>query len=457
MNPCHHSRSLLFTLVFLSAGSLISAAEMHTWTNLTGQQIMGEMIGMDIAARAVKVRRSDGLDFNLPIANLSAEDIAYASAEWRKMQSNGTVVAATKPQSGALNLKLLPPRFIIRCSEATRHAAVSKHGGDDRIEAAVTKSLDWLKSQQKETGGWGTSNSIGYTALVLQAYTGHGEGVESSDYGATVQKGCDFLIKKAAANPEGMLASSSSNGAGTYEHGMATTALGELYILARAGSQIPLGLETTFQKAVQLIIDNQNQRGSWTYGGTEAGFPIAYNKSSKGEDLSLANWQIQALAVAKESGIQVSGLDACIKNAMSYLETKQTKDGGYGSDKKDMHYNQWNLSGGAILGQQILGSATKTSKGIRFLRQAFVQDPPDWQKNFNLYAWVSNTSAFFNSGGDDWKFYVSTVMPQIQAAQSADGSFQKGTASWPASGASDPNYRQALCTLQLEVFYRYFK
>ena len=63
--------SSLLSLIVFSSTALSVAAEMHTWTNLTGQQIQGEMTGMDVAARAVKVRRKDGLEFNLPIANLS--------------------------------------------------------------------------------------------------------------------------------------------------------------------------------------------------------------------------------------------------------------------------------------------------------------------------------------------------------------------------------------------------
>jgi hypothetical protein len=154
MKTCRLTPSSLLSLIVFSITALSVAAEMHTWTNLTGQQIQGEMTGMDVAARAVKVRRKDGLEFNLPIANLSAEDIAYASALWRQMQANGAVPAAAAaapaaPPGSVLNLKLLPPRFIARTSAATRLAAIRSNGGDDRIEAAVVKSLDRLKTVQK--------------------------------------------------------------------------------------------------------------------------------------------------------------------------------------------------------------------------------------------------------------------------------------------------------------------
>ncbi len=466
MKTCHLRISSLLAILFLSVASLAVAAEVHTWTNLAGQQIQGEMTGMDVVARAVKVRRTDGLEFNLPIANLSAEDIAYASSQWRQMQANGTanatpLPAATTPaMAGTVNAKLLPPRFIGRISPGSRLALIQQHGGSEKVEDAVNRSLEWLKAKQNADGSWGTgssSNNSGYTGFVLQCFTGHGDGPESASYGTVVSKACEHLIQTATTNPQGMLTVETKSGGSTYAHAIATTALGEVYILAKAGAQMPPNLEATFIKATQLVIDSQNKRGSWTYGGIEAGQPTSYNPGSNGDDLSLANWQLQALVVAKESGIKVTGLDSCIKQAMSYLESKQSKEGGFGNTKPDMHYNQWHMSGGAILGLQMLGSTAKAGKGIRFLRQELTREQPDWQKNFNLYSWSSNTPAFFNAGGDDWKFYVTSVIPQLLAAQSADGSFERGKASWPAAQTAEANYRQALCTLQLEVFYRFAK
>jgi len=448
---------LLISLLYVS----VASAEMRTWTNVSGRTLQAEMTGMDPVSRSVKVKLADGRELALPIADLSAEDIAFAGSQWRKMQINGTANATPAPAAvgtgSVLNTKLLPPRFIGRISPASRIALIQKHGGDPKIEDAVTRSLEWLKSQQSEDGSWGRSNKIGYTGLALQSFTGHGEGSDSATYGTVVEKAVAYLLKTAQASPQGMLASISTSGGGTYEHGIATTALGEAFILARAAGRVPPDLEGGFTKAAQFIIDSQNTRGSWTYGGIEAGHPTSFNPTSKGEDLSLANWQLQALVVAKESGIALKGLDACLKKAVGYVESKQSKDGGFGADSPDRHYNQWHMSGGAILGLQMLGAVSKTAKGVRFLRNSLTQEPPDWQKNFNLYSWCSNTAAFFNSGGDDWKFYLGSVIPQILLTQQEDGSFKNGRASWPAAQAADANYRQALCTLQLEVFYRYAK
>jgi hypothetical protein len=35
--------------------------------------------------------------------------------------------------------------------------------------------------------------------------------------------------------------------------------------------------------------------------------------------------------------------------------------------------------------------------------------------------------------------------------------FKRGRPNWPSGDAADDIYRQTLCTLQLEVYYRYLK
>ena len=54
-------------------------------------------------------------------------------------------------------------------------------------------------------------------------------------------------------------------------------------------------------------------------------------------------------------------------------------------------------------------------------------------------------------------FHNQQFLPQILSAQQPDGSFKAGRPNWPSGDASDPIYRQCLCTLQLEVYYRYLK
>jgi hypothetical protein len=214
-------------------------------------------------------------------------------------------------------------------------------------------------------------------------------------------------------------------------------------------------MREAFEKGVEVIIDNQSPIGAWGYGGEK----IVYNPKT-GNDLSVVGWQYQALKAAKNTSLKINGLHKSIDKTLDYLLTKQTKDGGFGNANRDQGYNQWSLSGCAILGLQTLGKGVKKKeigKGIKFLREFLTAEPLDWNKNCNLYCWYYYTQAFFQAGGEDWKFYNEMFLPQILANQNADGSFKRGRANMPAGNAADEILRQAFCTLQLEVYYRYLK
>jgi hypothetical protein len=369
---------------------------------------------------------------------------------------SGPGLGGTGPSA---QISKLPHLFGGRCSMQSRLEKLRENGGTLECEMAVSRSLAWLKGRQNADGSWGSRNKAAMTGLTLLCYLGRCETPDSAFYGDNVRDGMLYLVELARKNPHGILADNVVSNSATYEHGIATYALGEIYSFYRLGNRSLPGLRETFEKGVQIIIEQQNLQGSWTYGGKDAGLPTAYNKDSRGEDLSVSGWQFQALKAAKHSGLKIAGLDGAIKRCCDYLESKQTKDGGFGKTNRDEHYNQWSLTGCGVLGLQTLAhhKAAPVKKGIRFLREFLTSEPLDWERNCNLYCWYYYTQAFFQAGEDDWKFYNAQFLPQILGAQQADGSFQRGRPNWPAGDAADAIYRQCLCTLQLEVYFRYLK
>jgi hypothetical protein len=353
----------------------------------------------------------------------------------------------------------LPPSMRSRCSPQERLKKLAESGGTPECERAVSNSLEWLKSKQNPDGSWPGPNKAGMTGLALLCYLGRCETPDSPFYGDTVLKGINYLIELSNKNPYGYIGEEIKSGGSTYAHGIATYALGEMYTLARLGNKELPGMKDAFVKGVKLIIENQNQRGSWTYGGIEAGKPYGYNKDSKGEDLSVAGWQFQALKAAKNSSLKIDGLHAALDKMVDYVLAKQTKDGGFGNANRDQHYNQWSLTGVGTLALQTAakGKTKATNEGLKFLRRFLEAEPLDWNKNCNPYCWYYYTQTFFQAGADDWKFYNQQLLPQLLSAQNPDGSFKKGRANWPSGDTPDPVYRQTMCTLMLEVYYRYLK
>jgi hypothetical protein len=375
---------------------------------------------------------------------------------------------STRPRTGrgpgtAAGWVPLPPDMRARCSARERLEKLRQTGGRPECEAAVSKSLEWLKTKQNPDGSWGRANKAAMTGLTLLCYLGRCETPDSPFYGDNVMKGILYLIELSKKNEWGFITEDFKGNAGAYEHGIATYALGEMYTLARLGSKSLPGMREAFEKGVELIIKCQNKdgrgAGSWDYYTKN----VAENGQwgSGREDLSVAGWQYQALKAAKHTGLKINGLSGAIEKCLDYIERLQTKDGGIGNPSRDAHYNQWSLTGAGVLGLQTLGKGNKKtaiSKGIKFLRDFITAEPLDWNRNCNLYCWYYYTQAFFQQGGEDWKFYNEQFLPQILANQNPDGSWKTGRANWEAgSTRGNEIYHQTLCTLQLEVYYRYLK
>ncbi len=365
------------------------------------------------------------------------------------------------PGSGAGFISL-PKIMQSRCSPAERAQKMRENGGNEDCETAVKKGLKWLKEKQNPDGSWGSNDRAGMTGLALLAYLGHCETPESPTYGETVLKGITFLIELGQKNNNqfnGIFSQVPSSIRSTYEHGIATYALGEVYSFAKLGKRELPGLRQSFERGVQIIIEKQNPAGSWGYKDG-----IGYDPYG-GNDLSVTGWQFQALKAAKHTNLKIPGLVGANKKVEKYLEGMQTADGGFGNPSRESHYNQWNLSGAALLGLQTLGNgnAGKISKGIRFLVDTIEKEPLSWNSDCYLYTWYYNTQALFQKGGEPWKKWNEQFRPEILANQLEDGSYkvegggEVAASTTTAAGGSADVYRTCLCTLMLEVYYRYLK
>ena len=366
------------------------------------------------------------------------------------------------PGSGA-GFIALPKLYASRCSPAERAEKMSANGGSPACEDAVKKGLDWLVTKQNSDGSWGTAHKGGMTGLALLAYLGHCETPESLKYGETVLKGITYLIDLGRNQKQeifaGVFSTKPQLNNSTYEHGIATYALGEMYSFAKLGTKELPGLREGFEKGVQIIMDNQTAKGAWGYKDG-----IGYDPNG-GNDLSLTGWQFQALKAAKHTNLKITGLAQVINKVEGYLKDTQTKDGGFGNPDREKHYNQWNLTGAALLGLQTLGSGNSgaVNKGIRWLMDETEKEPLSWDQDAYLYTWYYNTQAMFQKGGDAWKLWNSQFQKELLANQLPDGSYkaEKGgevtAANTGAAGGDADIYRTTLCTLMLEVYYRYLK
>lgn len=340
-----------------------------------------------------------------------------------------------------------PLHLKARCGSDERLTKLAQNGGSPQCERAVSTALEYFKTKQNPDGSWGTKSRGAMTGFVLLCYLGRCETPDSHFYGENVMKGILYLTELSKKN-DGFMADNLSSNGSVYEHGIATYALGEMYSLARMGDKQLSGMREAFERGVQLIIQNQLPNGGWGYkqnGG--------YRSTGNG-DPSVTGWQFQALKAAKYANLKVAGLHSAIERTTKYLESIQTKEGGFGGTNREAGaYTEWTMTPVGVLGLQTLatGKSDRVRKGIHWASTFHHEEPPTWQ-NANLYSWYYYAQAYFQYGGAEWKYWNENALPAILSNQDKSGAWRsKGD----VGGANI--YETALCTLMLEVYYRYLR
>ena len=342
---------------------------------------------------------------------------------------------------------LIPENMRKRCSKEDRLQRLKESGGTPACDEAVTRGLRWLKSQQNSDGSWGGSNKPAMTGLVLLAYFGHCETPASEEFGDSCMKGIVYLANFGMKN-EGRLASNFTQNGWCYEHGIATYALGEaLTFCKELKLEIP-GLVEVTEKAGQFIIDNQNKNGGWAYlFATEGGHT----------DSSVVGWQLQALKACSHTGIKYKGISSSVNKGLDYLSELQGEDGGFGYNSRGRPSGggtYCSLTGVGVLCFQMWGkgSSSEVRKGVKYIRE---NTKLDWYTDdSDLYAHYYESQAMMQAGGDEWKHYNELFRDQLLNNQNPDGSWKAPKYTGHGQGGNDL-YRNTLCILMLEVYYRF--
>ncbi|NJM37407.1 MAG: terpene cyclase/mutase family protein [Akkermansiaceae bacterium] len=353
---------------------------------------------------------------------------------------------------------LIPETMRKRCSREDRLQRLQENGGTPACEDAVLKSLRWFKANQNPDGSWGTGKQAGMTGLALLAYMGRCETPASEEFGESAMRGIVYLVNLGVQN-KAKLSKNLSDISWPYEHAIATYALGEAATFCKeAKIEIPNLMEVT-EQAGQFIIDNQHDSGGWAY--------LYSTEKNAHVDTSVAGWQIQALKACSHTGIKYKGLNSCINKGLDYMNNCQNENGGYGykvnrEPAEELEY--FTLTGVGMLCNQMWGKADRSevSKASSYILE---HTKFDYNTEFcDLYGHYYESQAMMQRGGEDWKKYNNLFRDQLVSNQDANGSWKvPGAGAKPRasgalfmSGTKDGEiYRNALCTLMLEVYYRF--
>ncbi len=330
--------------------------------------------------------------------------------------------------------------------------ALRQYGGGHTVEA-VLRALRWLAKNQHADGSWGVTKPA-MTSLALLAYLAHGDTPASEEFGSTVERGLRFLIN--AQEPNGRFRGRDGH---DYTQPIAAYALAEAYGMTR----VPRVKEAAI-KAIQVVVNGQNPSGSFNYNLVP----------SQRDDLSYAAWCVQALKAASIAGLErdVPGIKTAMERAIDGVKVHfgaAGDIGGFGYSGPSANHG---LSGAGVLALQFLGDGR--SREARMGLAGLHRWPFDWENprpGSIVYYWYYNTQAFFQEGGriwDEWNKQFSHGLVKVQDVISRDESGyvdHKGRpqeiGSWtsPAerehTGGNGKVMDTILCTLMLEVYYRY--
>jgi hypothetical protein len=170
-------------------------------------------------------------------------------------------------------------------------------------------------------------------------------------------------------------------------------------------------------------------------------------------DTSVLGWQAMALASARRAGIIVP--DELFRAASDWLDRASAsgKPGQYCYQPGNAPSPSMTAEG--LFVQQLLGR--KRDEPIMLGSVAYIsQHPPKWTSQANTYYWYYATLSLFQHQGSAWESWNAALKKQLLAHQQQDGAV---AGSWDLtdkySKVGGRVYQTAICTLCLEVYYRY--
>ena len=417
-----------------------------------------EAVDVPVAPAAAAVSTVNGeselvdAELETPTSRAQMTSVDATTVQIESVTANSPLSTLAEPELAAHDMDIPLPREIdqpySQRAPETREELVEKMGGSEETERAVEMALAWLAAHQHADGRWDADGfdrhcgkcggeaafdaDVATTGLALLCFLAADHShLKNGPYRDNVNRGVTWL--KSTQRDHGDLRRTET----MYSHAIATIALAEAYGMTRDESLRPV-----VEGAVDFMVKAQNKQiGGWRYEPGQAG------------DTSVLGWVVMGFTSAKRAGIPIP--EEVFDAAREWLDIVSSKRdrGLYAYQPGQKHTTAMTAEG--LFSQQLLGRKRHETRMIQ-AAGFLVDNLPDWSTDANSYYLYYGTLAMYQHQGEAWEQWNRAMTREILAHQITSGE---------AAGSWDPTdrwsliggriYQTALCTLSLEVYYRY--
>jgi hypothetical protein len=279
---------------------------------------------------------------------------------------------------------------------------------DDRTEKAINLGLDYLAERQNDQGSFDIGSyrsNVAVVSLAGLAWLSQGSLPGEGPYSRELKRCFDFILEH--CEESGFITARDFQSHGPmYGHGFATLFFAEVYGAAPSDER-----RVKLEKAVQLIIDTQNDQGGWRY------LP-----QRNDADLSVTICQVMALRAARNAGIYVP--NDTIEKCVEYVKRSQNSDGGFmylpaGGESAFPR----SAAGVCALFSAGVYEGKEITRGLDYLMNYI----PDGRRNLReahyFYGHYYAAQAMWQGGDAYWRKWYPAIRDDLLKKQHTDGSW----------------------------------
>ena len=300
----------------------------------------------------------------------------------------------------------------------------------DQCRSAVKKGLDFLQGRQNDDGSFGSglySRNVAVVSLAAIAMLCSGDTPGRGALGNSIKRSVEFVIGQ--ARESGFINAQEFQSHGPmYGHGFATL------LLAIVHGSPGIEVKNTLSKAVNVILQSQNDEGGWRY-----------QPRRNEADLSVTVCQVMALRAAKNAGIFVPS--DVVEKSVDYIKRCQNPDGGFRYRLEEVE-SAFARTAAALVALYSAGiyKGREIEKGLGYLMKDFVptKENQTAMPHFH-YGHYYAIQAMWHAGGKYWgNWYPALRDRLIETQQTKDGSWDE---------TISPEYVTAMSCICLQIPY----